>query len=156
MFTKILSVCLLAIMPTLAVANELPDAPLPKISVEEPKLPVKEYHFNKKVYIAELAVTGAAMSADWITTVHNIYKPGRFETNSLLGHHPSEGKIAAYGAAEFAVAAGMLWVTEHNHHKWVRVAGRLLVADSAINHAQNAVCNARNGNCHDIAIAPGF
>jgi hypothetical protein len=47
-----------------------------------------------------MSATGAAMMADWITTVHVINLPDHWENNSILGKHPSNGKIAAYGAAE--------------------------------------------------------
>lgn len=140
-----------------ARSNELPHAPIPHIAlaVEQPRQVVKPFHWNKKLYVGEITVLGAALAADEITTVHQVYKPGQFETNPILGRHPSELRISAYGTAELLIGATVGYVAEHNRHKVVRFAGRALIAGSIFNHAQAATCNAtRNVNavCKDYPI----
>lgn len=151
----IAALVVLATLSPVGHADELPDAPIAHISVQAPQIaPQRDFHFSRRLYIAEVSVVGAAMAADYITTVQNVNRPGIHESNSFLGPHPSNGRVAAYGAAEFAVAASVAWIAEHNSHKPVRVLGRMLIAGSTINHGQAAAYNAiSRGSGHDLPIA---
>lgn len=66
-------------------------------------LPVTEYVFD------------AALAADMITTadIHNHY--GMYETNPVMGRHPSDAKIAVYGAASAVVHAGVTLLMQHEN-----------------------------------------
>jgi hypothetical protein len=124
----------------------LPDNPLPHVATDAsyqpaPKPAGEQHKFSKRIYFALLAVNGAATTADYITTCHGLDNGG-WEKNPVFGRRPSDGRIVMVGAALFAAQSAVLYVTEHNRHKWVRTAGRIGTLAVTEGHAQAAVCNA--------------
>lgn len=149
MFKKILYFCLLAFIAVPVYGGEKPEAPVPHVAVEQPKTTIKEYKFSKKLYVLEMTGYGLGAAADWFSTVKG-QEHGDIEHNSFLGIHPNTGKIVMYGVAEFVAAGTVLYITEHNHHKPLRIAGRVLVGWAAVNHAQLGITNSLRVNSRDL------
>lgn len=65
------------------------------------ELPASEFVFD------------AALALDMLTTA-NIHKHyGMYETNPVMGRHPTDWQIAAYGASSALVHAGVTLAMEH-------------------------------------------
>lgn len=97
--------------------------------------------FNRKAFIAEVSLLAAAKSADAITT-RQLLDRGGWEGNPLFGRHPSPAKQAGINLGIFAAQSGLLYLTEHNKHAWVRWTGRAFLAHAIEEHTRLAACNA--------------
>ena len=112
-----------------AQEKHLPEAPKPK------------QQFSRKVYVAGVSLLAAAKTADAITT-RQVLDRGGLETNPEFGRHPSPAKQARINLALFAGESALFYVTERNHHTWIRWTGRALLAHSVMEHSYLAACNA--------------
>ena len=100
---------------------------------------------------AALTLESAAIAFDYATTAHWLGLNGSrdaaggtigtWETNPLLGRHPSDARLAAFGLAEDGAAAIVLARTERSSHAWVRWAGRAAVAAQIVAHVRGGVHN---------------
>ncbi len=81
-----------------AKAQEKPDSPKPKT--------------DRVFWLAEGALA-AAKASDSLSTVE-LQSRGGWENNPILGKHPSQGNLAGYFAATFAVDSAAFYFTEHN------------------------------------------
>jgi len=88
-----------------------------------------------------VSVLAAAKTADAITT-RRALNLGGWENNPVFGRYPSPAKQAGINLAFFAGESAVFYLTEHNHHSWVRWAGRAFLAHSVIEHVHAAACNA--------------
>ena len=120
-----------------AKANDKPAVPV----AQEPKPAIRVPHFNRKAFIAEVSLLGAAKTADAITT-RQVLDRGGWENNPVFGRHPSPAKQAGINVGIFGAQAGLFYLAEHNRHAWVRWTGRALITNVIVEHAQLAACNA--------------
>jgi len=116
-------------IPLYAQEKSLPEAPKPK------------QQFSRKVYVAGVSLLAASNVADAITT-RQLLNRGGWENNPIFGKHPSPAKQAGINLAFFAGESALFYITERNHHAWVRWTGRALLAHAVIDHSQAAACNA--------------
>jgi len=123
------SVVLFAVLalaiPLHAQTKPLPDAPKP----------------NRKAFLAGVSLLAASKTADAITTRQLLDRGGR-ENDPVFGRHPSPAKQAGINLAFFAGESALFYLTEHNHHAWVRWTGRAFLAHSILEHSYAAACNA--------------
>lgn len=91
-----------------------PDAP--PLVVPRARRPKTARFFDTSTKI-ELAVSGAALAADALTTARNDMWP---EQNPLLGRWPSNGRIAGYFAASYAAEIGGMYLMRR--HRWIKRA----------------------------------
>ena len=59
-------------------------------------------------------------------------------TNPVFGRHPSPAKQSLVNLGFFAAESGVFYLTERNHHAWVRWAGRAFISNAIINHVHAA------------------
>lgn len=108
---------------------------------QEPKPATRVPHFNRKAFIAEVSLFGAAKTADAITT-RQVLDRGGWENNPIFGRHPSPAKQAGINLGIFAAQSGALYLTEHSRRSWIRRSGRDLLVHAVVEHAHLAACNA--------------
>lgn len=122
----------------IADAGQLPDAPSPK----------SERVLDKK-FLAVFGVLTSASAADYITSVQMIDR-GNYETNPLLGAHPSPARYAAVGAGYLGAELALGYVLKGfgQHHRWARFLWLLEPSWGTERHAQLASHNAGLGTVH--------
>ena len=98
-----------------AKANDEPAVPV----AQEPKPAIRVPHFNRKAFIAEVSLLGAAKTADAITT-RQLLDRGGHENNPIFGSHPSPGTQAGINLGIFTAQSGALYLTEHSRRSWIR------------------------------------
>lgn len=125
LFVALVLIALLICPP--AKAQEKPDSPEPKT--------------HRVFWLAEGALA-AAKTSDALSTVA-AQNHGDHENNPILGKHPSQGKLAGYFAATFALDSTAFYFTEHNRRAWVRWVGRAYIAFVIEEHTRLAWCDAR-------------
>ena len=117
----------------------LPPAPLPRIEGDRFRGEVRTP--SRKIWILEMAAVGVGETFDFTTTSKFDWH-WQNESNPVLGKYPSDARIAAYGAIEFAAVGVALHFSERSPHKWVRVAGRSVAGYLAVSHTAAGVYNA--------------
>src|SRR6266478_497678 len=117
-----------------ALAQHYVIAPKPKVAIEG-------HRFNKRIFFAGIGLLAAAKTADAITT-RQLLDRGGWENNPQIGRHPSSIRLAGHAAAMFAAQSAVFYLTERNHHAWVRWTCRVWLGSTITNHAQLAACNA--------------
>ena len=131
----------LFLLSTVALAQEKPDAPKPK--------------HDRKVFIAGTVLLAASSAADAIST-KQLLDRGGWESNPILGRHPSNARLTGVFAAEFAMEALAFRLTEHGRKPWLRWLGRAYIGFSIEEHSRLAGCNSRidvhtpNQNCRPL------
>lgn len=98
-------------------------------------------HFNRRVFIMEASLLAVAKSADMVST-QRLVDRGGWENNPVFGRHPSPARLASINAGIFAAQVGVVYLTEHSRHAWVRWAGRAFIAHAIIEHGYLTACNA--------------
>ena len=86
------------------------------------------------------ALAGAKAADAWRT--RQLQDRGGIELNPIYGRHPSVGRQVGVNVAFMAIEGGGYWLTQRNHHAWVRWTGRVMLGYSIANHAKLAGCNA--------------
>jgi hypothetical protein len=116
---------------TPAIAQNLPDAPTPKVAVKQPR-------FDKTV----LKATGGLLLSevyDGATTAHFVHVcSGCTEANPVsrvfIGSRPTIPRMVAFGSAE---AVGLYFLAnhmKHSDHKWERKTWWVPIAVNAAGH----------------------
>lgn len=111
---------------------------------------------STKAYKIQLISLALAESYDFTTTAHRVGSftsvctaPGTCtgygwrETNPILGPHPSDARIAAYGAAEMVLFAVALHYTERSRFRTVKWTARVLTTATIANHVYLGTNNIR-------------
>lgn len=116
-----------------ARADDLPDAPKPKVI-----LPEKPNH-SRRIWLLETATLGALYAADFTLTARglgegcNTWRGCKMqESDPLYGRHPSNAQLTIITAAQFAAGSLVLRKTEKSQHKWVKWGGRAFFAYTVV------------------------
>ena len=135
-----------------ARANELPDMPKPKADATNfverktvfPAKPAVKERTASKSFFAVVGTLGASSAADWLTTSQTLER-GNHETNGVLGPHPSNGQIAAFGAGYYAGEITLAYFVKKfgEHHHWSRHLWLIEPSYSTTVHIVNAAHNAK-------------
>lgn len=103
----------------------------------------KHWYSDKKWWAGE-AVIGAAVFLDMHSTSQALHN-GNTESNFLLGPHPSDGRVAAFGVGAFAywtTAHAVDWHFFHNELLGFRIFGYTAIPTAAlITHLPAAIHN---------------
>ena len=122
---------ILLLLATVALASDLPDAPVPP------------EHASHKLFLAEVGALTAANAWDGYTTVRDT-NWGYWEESFALGKHPSAAKyIAVDGAIEAATVLGA-WELQKSHHKPLRLCSHYLMGVATFAHLEGAIHNFRD------------
>jgi hypothetical protein len=79
-----------------------------------------------------------ALAADMATTADIKNHPGIHETNPILGAHPSDGKIAAYGACAGLIHAAITYeMVEHHAPGFIVQAWEFLGTAVEVGYAEH-------------------
>jgi hypothetical protein len=112
------------LIPRLVYA--LPDAPKP----------------NHRIFYFTTTLLATSSSADFLTT-RQLLDRGGHENNSLLGSHPSNGRITAFAASYFAAQSTAFYFTERSPRRIIRWMGRAYMGLAIFEHARLAACNSK-------------
>jgi len=96
---------------------------------------------NRTIFMAGVSLLAASKTADAIST-RQLLDRGGWENNPIFGRHPSPAKQAGINLAFFAGESALFYLTERNHHAWVRWTGRAFLAHAITEHSHAAACNA--------------
>jgi hypothetical protein len=131
------------------LANELPESPKPKTDAP---VPVVEAEFVQsksarrertvtRSFLTVYGALGLAWAADLKTTTN--IKPPNYETNPILGRHPSNSTLVAFGAGYFAAEVGLGYFLKHygQHHRWARYLWLIEPTFATLDHAHAAYHN---------------
>lgn len=123
----LLGILLASVLCSTAYAQEKPEALKPK--------------HDRKIFIVGVSLLAASKSADAFTT-SQLLDRGGWENNSLLGRHPSNGRLAAFASGQLALQSTAFYFTERNRHAWVRWLGRAYIGFAIEERVRLAACNA--------------
>jgi len=129
----------LLLVPVLARADALPDAPVAKLDAVRVDV-VRRHTIDRRTFFIGVGLLAAAKSADILTT-RSLIERGGVELNPLLGRHPSTSRQVGVNAAFFAAQTLTFYLTERSSRRWVRWTGRAWMAGAIADHAQLAACN---------------
>jgi hypothetical protein len=118
----------LLMLGTLAKADDLPEAPKPKVA-------------DRQFWTA-VGTLGASVAADGISTVRMLDR-GNFETNPVLGRHPSPARVGALSGAYFAGETVLAYELKRfgQRHRWARYLWLIEPSIQAGQHAAFAYHN---------------
>jgi len=144
---RALCVLALATIPAAAQQRLLPDDPQPTGQVAhydlsyrfaELMVEPKRERTVSPTFVVVIGVLGASAAADYITSSH--WKPDQFETNPLLGPHPSDPKIAVFGASYFTGEVGFAYLLKRygQRHSWAKYFWLVEPSAQAANHVRLA------------------
>lgn len=114
-----------------ARAQSLPEMP-------EPKTPERA---DRRIFFVGTAALAGSKAFD-LSETSGVVSIGGWENDPTFGRHPSNGRLAGVGAAEFAAETAGFYYSERNRHAWVRWTGRALIAFAVEERIRLGVCNA--------------
>jgi hypothetical protein len=149
---SVLFVLALATLPAAAQQRLLPDNPDPKpeVALHDPGYrfaevkihPVKVKTLTPSFFLVSGAL-GASATADYITSTH--WKPGQYETNPILGRHPSNADVVAFGSVYFTGEVGLAYFLKRygQRHSWAKYFWLIEPTAQTISHARCAYLNSQ-------------
>lgn len=126
--------------PTLARADELPDAPVAKPDAVRVEVARRPSALNHRVFVAGVSALALAETADILET-RRLIDRGGVELNPIFGRHPSTARQVGLNAIFFVGQTTVFYFTEKSRRPAVRWAGRIWITGMIVNHARMAACN---------------
>lgn len=112
-------------------AKELPDAPKPKVI--------------DRNFLVAMSALGASKAVDGFTSAN--LQSGCHENNFVLGRHPSDGQLAGYFVATYAIEVATAYAVKRFgvHHRWAR---HLWLIEPARQTTLHIYWSVKNEGCH--------